>query len=391
MIEFKMPSLGADMEDATLVEWRVKPGDFVKKGDIIAEVDTQKGLIEVEVFDEGFINELMVEPGVKIKVGKVLATILSDPLKVSESMSPANEEVPKKEQSLNETSVPKVEVEIPLNHIRISPLARKIAEENHIQIDSILGTGEGGVITKMDVEKLIHTTHSEIIEEKDKTDATYLTIRSAVAAAMSKSNREIPHFYLEKNVNMHLALQWLRNENKKLDSLSRILPVALFVKAIALGLKKVPELNASWENRLVLKPQINIGFVVSLKGGGLLIPAIHEPDRKSVQAIMHELSDIIPRARALRLRSSELSDSTITMTNLGDHAADSVFGVIYPPQVALIGIGSIIEKPFAEHGMLGVSSFASITLAADHRAIDGHLGSLFLNEVNKNLHNPEML
>jgi pyruvate dehydrogenase E2 component (dihydrolipoamide acetyltransferase) len=391
MIEFKMPSLGADMEDATLVEWRVKSGDFVKKGDIIAEVDTQKGLIEVEVFEEGFINELKIEPGVKIKVGTVLATILSDPQNVSESMSPANVEVPKNERSLNGNSVTKVEVEIPVNHIKISPLARKIAEENHIPIDSILGTGEGGVITKMDVEKLIHTTHSEIIEEKDKTDATYLTIRTAVAAAMSKSNREIPHFYLEKNVNMHLALQWLRNENKKLDSLSRILPVALFVKAIALGLKKVPELNASWENGLVLKPQINIGFVVSLKGGGLLIPAIHEPDRKSVQAIMHELSDIIPRARALRLRSSELSDSTITMTNLGDHAADSVFGVIYPPQVALVGIGSIIDKPFAEHGMLGVSPFSSITLAADHRAIDGHIGSLFLNEVHTNLQNPEML
>jgi pyruvate dehydrogenase E2 component (dihydrolipoamide acetyltransferase) len=208
---------------------------------------------------------------------------------------------------------------------------------------------------------------------------------------MSKSNREIPHYYLEKKIDLTKALKWLQEANSLRKIASRLLPVVLFIKATAKSLKEFPDLNATWNNGLQQKKDVNIGFVISLRNGGIIVPAIHQADLKSIDEIMEALNDIIPRARALKLRSSELSDSTITITSMGDGGADLVFGVIYPPQVAIVGFGSISEQPFAEAGMLGIRSVVTVTLAGDHRATDGLTGSRFLNVLNKNLQNPESL
>ena len=229
----------------------------------------------------------------------------------------------------------------------------------------------------------------EVKKERALTPAE--SIRLAVAAAMSKSNREIPHYYLEKRVDMSNAMAWMKEVNKERPIKQRLLPAALFIKAVASSLDEVSELNAIWENGLQLKNEINIGFVVSLRTGGIIVPAILQADAKSVDEIMEALNDIIPRARALKLRSSELSDSTITITNLGEGSADKVFGVIYPPQVAIIGFGNITEQAFAENGMLGIRPVVDITLAGDHRATDGITGSRFLGSLNKYLQNPESL
>jgi pyruvate dehydrogenase E2 component (dihydrolipoamide acetyltransferase) len=166
---------------------------------------------------------------------------------------------------------------------------------------------------------------------------------------------------------------------------------ALLIKAVAKSLVDYPDLNAVWEDGLQRKKEINIGFVVSLRGGGIIVPAIHNADSKTVEEIMEALNDIIPRARAMKLRSSELSDSTITITNMGEGGADVVYGIIYPPQVAIIGFGSSSEQPFAENGMVGVRTVLNATLAGDHRATDGLVGSDFLATLNKNLQNPELL
>ena len=380
MIEFQMPSLGADMEDGTLIEWKKKPGDVVKRGDIIAEVETQKGLIEIEVFDEGSIAELLIQEGTKVPVGTKMALIQPNAVEAEKpiELHPIMEKI----------SEPIIEEKTDTISIKASPLAKKMAQENHIDLSKIIGTGPDGAITKEDIEASIKHTETA---ETEKISTPSEAIRMAVAAAMSKSNREIPHYYLEKKIDMTKALAWLQEANKQRTVANRLLPVVLFIKAMAKSLKEVPDLNAVWENGLLQKTEINIGFVVSLRNGGIIVPAIPQSDTKSADEIMAALNDLIPRARALKLRSSELSSSTITLTNLGDAGADTVFGIIYPPQVAIVGLGTITEQPFAENGMLGIRSLANVTLAGDHRATDGLTGSRFLSSLDKNLQNPEAL
>lgn len=379
MIEFQMPSLGADMEDGTLIEWKKKPGDVVKRGDIIAEVDTQKGLIEIEVFDEGIITELLIQEGTKVPVGTPMALIQPSGIEVEKpvELHPIMEKTP----------VPITEYDSETVFIKASPLAKKMAAENHIDLSKIIGTGPDGAITKEDIDAIIKLQETKTEQINTPTEA----IRMAVAAAMSKSNREIPHYYLEKKIDMTKALAWLQEANKARTVANRLLPVVLFIKAMAKSLKEVPDLNAAWDNGLLQKTEINIGFVVSLRNGGIIVPAIPQSDIKNTDEIMLALNDLIPRARALKLRSSELSASTITLTNLGDAGADTVFGIIYPPQVAIMGFGSISEQPFAENGMLGIRAMANVTLAGDHRATDGLTGSRFLSILDKHLQNPEAL
>lgn len=380
MIEFRMPSLGADMEAGTLREWLVKPGDTVKRGDIIAVVETQKGLIEIEVFNDGKIDQLLLKEEEKVPVGTIMALIIGDakpsPPKVEPAVVP-----PAKEQ-------PVLHVEHPASHrLKVSPLARKIAEENHIDLSTITGTGEDHSITRHDVEEAMLSKPKTSVGTSASTDS----IRAAVAAAMSRSNKEIPHYYLVARIDMHNALQWLSALNRQRSVEKRILPVALTMKAVAKALRDVPQLNATWENGLQLKKEINIGFVVALRSGGILIPAVRQADAKNIDEMMSALSDIILRAREMKLRSSELSESTITVTNLGDNTAEAVFGVIYPPQVALVGFGEIAEQPWAENGMVGVRPVLTITLAGDHRASDGTTGSRFLSVIKNYLQHPESL
>ena len=216
-------------------------------------------------------------------------------------------------------------------------------------------------------------------------------MRAAVAAAMSFSNREIPHYYLEKRIDMQAAMTWLKETNQQREISTRLLPAVLFIKAVAKAIDSNPALNAVWDHGLQIKNEINIGFVVSLRSGGLLIPAIKNADTKSVEEIMAALNDIIPRARAMKLRSSELSDSTVTITSLGENGADKVFGVIYPPQVAIIGFGSIVTEAVVHNGMLAMRPVVHVTLAGDHRATDGLTGSRFLETLNNHLQNPNDL
>lgn len=390
MIEFLMPSLGADMEAGTLVEWRKKPGDTVKRGDIIAEVETQKGLIEIEVFDEGIIGELLIKEGTKVPVGTVMALINpSGAALETKEITPKQTAIavqPTEEKIIEKVTEEKLE-ERP---IKASPLAKRIAAENNIDLSQIKGTGEDGAITKEDVENAI-VQKEKIAKSEEKTIPQVQAIRSAVAAAMSKSNREIPHYYLEKRIEMTKALAWLRETNNKLPIQKRLLPAALLIKSVAQSLIDFPNLNATWDNGLQLKKEINIGFVVSLRSGGIIVPTIHNANQKNTFEIMKALNDIIPRARAMKLRSSDLSDSTITITNLGEEGADVVYGVIYPPQVAIIGFGGSSQQAVVENGMLGIRHVFTVTLAGDHRATDGLTGSDFLVTLNKHLQNPESL
>lgn len=383
MIDFIMPSLGADMEAGTLREWKVKPGDKIKRGDIIAEIETQKGIIEIEVFNDGIINKLLVDVGEKVPVGTVMAQIATTEESIEENKI-FKTEILKKNSTTTESSQ--------TSNIKASPLAKKIAKENGIDISSIRSFNKDGIISVADVEKKIAETKVDaIVQETSPPANTTENIRRAVAAAMSRSNKEIPHYYLQTKIDMSASLLWLKETNKKLPATKRLLPATLQIKAVAKALKEVPDLNAWWINGLERKKDIHIGFVVSLRTGGIIVPAIHHCEQKTLTELMESLNDLIPRARNLKLRSSELSDSTITITNLGDNGVEIVYGVIYPPQVAIIGFGKIKEEPYVIANAIEARPILTCTLAADHRATDGNTGSKFLMMIKKFLEQPELL
>ncbi|MCA9875609.1 MAG: 2-oxo acid dehydrogenase subunit E2, partial [Anaerolineales bacterium] len=202
----------------------------------------------------------------------------------------------------------------------------------------------------------------------------------------------IPHYYLETRLDMSRPLAWLEAENQKRPIRDRILPVVLLIKATAKALVDVPDLNGYWvDDTLRPSEAIHIGFAIALRQGGLVTPAIHHADLKSLEELMAAMSDLIMRTRAGRLRSSELTDATITLTNLGDMGVEKVYGVIYPPQVALVGFGKIMEQPWAVNGLLGVRPVLTVTLAGDHRASDGRRGGQFLDVLAKHLQEPDKL
>ncbi len=390
MIEFRMPSLGADMEAGFLREWKVKPGDLVKRGDIIAEIETQKGIIDIEVFDEGIIGELMIAVDEKVPVGTLMTHILSAEETAADVLQSQRKVETKKMApvAVIKPHEEEISVQATAHHLRASPLAKKIAAEKGVDLSTITGSGPDGAIIREDVENAV----TDLIAPSPPTEKSAAdNIRMAVAAAMSKSNREVPHYYLQLRVDMSHALIWLAETNKQKSVKDRLLPVVLLIKATAKALLDVPDMNAWWDNGLQRKKDIHIGFVVSLRTGGIIVPAIHDAGKKSLDELMQTLNDIIPRARALRLRSSELADSTITVTSLGEGAVESIFGIIYPPQVALVGFGGITEQPWAENGMLAVRNVLHISLAADHRATDGTTGSQFLAAIKKYLMQPEQL
>lgn len=375
MVEFLMPSLGADMEDGTLIQWNVKVGDTVKRGDIVAVVETQKGLVEIEIFDEGKIEQLIVKENEKVPVGKLMALI--SPVAKEKSSGMEISKAPVKSEIITEEIHP---VDLSKS-IHVSPLARRMAEENQINLSGIKGTGAEGAIIREDIEK--------IIREKNKVPAE--NIRKAVASAMSRSKREIPHYYLETKIDMKHSLEWLSEANKQRSVADRLLLPVLLIKAVAKALKDAPGLNGWWVNDLQLKSTINVGFVVSLRTGGIIVPTIYDADKKTLDELMRTMSDIVPRAKSLKLRSSELAGSSITITSLGDDGAEIVYGIIYPPQIALVGFGAITEQPWAERGMLTVRPVLTATLSADHRATDGKTGSKFLLALKNYLQQPEQL
>ena len=403
--EFRMPSLGADMEFGTLVEWRVKAGDRVRRGQVIAEVETQKGVFEIEVYGDGVVDELIATPGTKARVAEALARIRADSTVGPPAPSPATATtvqppaipppVPTAPPPAPPvTPAPPVPPSAPaLRTPRASPLARRIAAEMGVDLTSVQGTGAGGVITKADIERIASgATPPTAPARAAPSEESKRAMRQAVAAAVTRSKREIPHYYLAADIDVSRALAWLADANRARPVTERVLPAALLLKSMALGLRKHPDLNGFWlDGQLRSSSAIHIGVVISIRGGGLIAPAIHDVDRRPVADVMQALRDLVRRAREGGLRGSEMTDATISVSNLGDEGVQAVFGVIYPPQVALIGFGRISDRPWADRGMLDVRPVVTATLAADHRATDGHYGALFLREIERLLQNPEAL
>jgi len=360
-----MPSLGADMEDGTLVEWLKHPGDALKRGDIIAVVDTQKGAIEIEVFEDGVLDRILVKAGEKVPVGTVLAVIRGPGAAVVEQLGRA----------------------------RVSPMARKLAADLGVDLTTIQGTGSQGAITREDVDRAAAARKTAEARPTAPPPADRAAaMRTAIATAMSRSKREIPHYYLSTTIDVSAALTWLRAENERRAITDRLLPAVLLIKTVALALREVPELNGHWiEGHFRQGSGIHVGVAIWLRDGGLVAPGVHDADTKDLTALMRQLQDLVARARAGSLKSSELSDPTITLTNLGEQGVESTFGIIYPPQVALVGFGKIAERPWAVDGKVDVRPLLTVTLSADHRATDGHRGGMLLSAIDRLLQTPEKL
>jgi pyruvate dehydrogenase E2 component (dihydrolipoamide acetyltransferase) len=381
-----MPSLGADMESGTLVEWMVAPGEPVKRGQVVAVVETQKGAVEVEIWEDGVIDRLVTQPGTKVPVGEVLATLKG--VGVPSAPAPAVAPVAPAPPPPRAPSVPVPAP--PAMRAKVSPAARKRALELGVALDRVEPSGPDGVIQLADVERAAQAKPPArpAPAAADKQEA----MRQAIAAAMSKSKREIPHYYVATTISVERALQWLAAENAARSVKERILFAAVLLRAVALALKEVPELNGFWvDGRFRPAEAVHLAVGLSLRGGGLISPAIHDAQDKRVPEMMAALADLIQRARAGSVRSSELTDGTVTVTNLGEQGVETVYGVIYPPQVALIGFGKIVERPWVENGGLYVRRVVNATLSADHRASVGHRGALFLAALDRLLQDPENL
>jgi pyruvate dehydrogenase E2 component (dihydrolipoamide acetyltransferase) len=484
MAEFRMPSLGADMDRGTLLEWRVAPGDTVTRGDIIAVIDTDKSDIEVEVFETGIVDELLVSEGTEVAVGTPLARIattgpvpapvgaeapdarptLSDPASAptkAEAPSPTDVSAPPDAPAPSPGAAdapagrPTPWASTPVAHPNVfSPLVRHRADELGVDLTTVTGTGPEGAITRADVEQgagsppppgeqathsspyarrlaaeagidladvtgtgpdgavvaadIEHTRAASTSRPDSSPDSTpgpapgpapgaarptrQQSIRRSVARLMARSKREIPHYYLSTTIDLAPATAWLATTNAERSVTDRILPAALLLKATAVAAGQVPEMNGHWvDDAFVAAEQVDLGVAVSLRGGGLVAPAIRSADELTIDELMSRLRDLVTRARTGRLTSSEMTDPSLTVTNLGDQGVEAVFGVIYPPQVALVGFGKIVERPWAAGGMLGIHPCVTATLSADHRASDGHRGATLLATIDRLLADPGAL
>ncbi|MBF6468254.1 2-oxo acid dehydrogenase subunit E2 [Nocardia beijingensis] len=499
MVEFRMPSLGADMMEGTLLHWLVHPGDIVHKGDVVAEVDTTKAAIEVECFDDGVMGTILVPEGKTVPVGTPLATIepasdRADVVGDTRTAIPDGHPLssPEPAESLRGESVPGPDGVTEIGH-HATPLIRRLALEAGIDLATLHGSGPGGRIVRSDVEHAIAAnqratprarpiaaqdgvrsdeptkpqerfgtperlpspspptvvtrasgyarrlaftsgvdlanvsgtgpdgavrardvptagpvsepraavTESALTQPADATreigaeapQHDPVAIRKMIASAMTRSKRTVPHYYLSGTIDMDAALNWLEGANRRVPVNARMVSSALVLCATARAARAVPALNGHWLDDDEFHPasDVHLGVVVSLRGGGIMVPTIPDADTLAPPAMMDALRGVVARARTARLRSSDAVPATISVTNLGELGVDSVFGVIAAPQVAIVGFGAVTARPCAVNGLLGVRPQLTATLSADHRASDGAVGARFLNTVAELLQKPEEL
>ncbi len=403
MAEFRMPSLGADMEAGTLVEWLVKPGDWVKRGDIVAVVDTEKGAIEIETFQAGQIEKFLVDLHSKVPVGTPLASIRIEgegnapvaaaalPPAAPPPATPPVATLPAPAPAPLAAQMPPPVAPGAAAHRAASPAARRLAEERGIDLSAITGSGPDGAITHADVERHLAGT-APPAETKRAAWLDLAAMRTAIAAAMARSKREIPHYYLEHQIDVTPCERWLAEKNATRPPDSRLLVGALALKAVALAIHRFPAFNGFYRgNKFEPSKAVHVGVAIAIRGGGLAAPALHDADQLSLDELMSAMRDLIQRTRAGRIRSSEISDPTITVSSLGERGVEAVYGIIYPPQVGIIGFGKVVTRPWVVDGAIGPRSVVTMTLAGDHRVTDGHAGALFLAEIGKLLREPETL
>lgn len=388
MAVFNMPSLGADMEDGKLVEWLVKPGDTVKRGDIVAVVETQKGAIEIEVFEDGTVEKLVAELGQTLPVGAPLAEIRGEDEAAAPAPEPAPRAVPEPAAAPPPAAPAPVTPEPAATGIAASPAARAKAAELGLDLSKVRGSGPGGAIVLADVAPPSPAAQSAAPPDR----SAYLAeMRRAIAAAMARSKREIPHYYVTHTVDLTAASDWLLAANADAPPEERLLMGAFLMKAVALAAREVPAVNGHYADGFTPSKAVNLGLAVALRGGGLMAPAILNADTLSLADLMEAMRDVTARTRAGRLKSSEMSMGTLTFSGLGETGVEAMAGIIVPPQVALVTAGAPQPMALVRAGEVVAAQAVTLTLAADHRVSDGRLGAKFLTLIDQKLQEPEAL
>jgi pyruvate dehydrogenase E2 component (dihydrolipoamide acetyltransferase) len=369
--KFRLPSLGADMTQAKIIKWYVEPGDSIQKGQIIVHFETEKASFDAESFHSGTLKELLVKPGEQKAVGELLAIIETEE-EVTDAASPA-ERSSHPAPSIEQESIPSKARVSRTKAARAAPATRRLAAELGVDIETIAASGKGGIVTPADVEAALRSAKQE-------------TMKGITARLMSKSKQEIPHYYLETEIVLTQVLKELEQFNESVEPSARVLPAAVLLRAVARAAAESPDLNGIWQNgEFTALPTVDLGVAIALKQGGLIAPTIPAAEKLSLTEMMLSLNQLTQRVRRGTLLSSDMKSPSLTVTSLGDLGAHKVFGVIYPPQVALVGFGRIHQRPTCENGNVVVGKVVVMTLSADHRASDGIRGSLFLEKVVKHL------
>ena len=395
-----MPSLGADMEAGTLVEWLVEPGDTVHRGDVVAVVETQKGAIEIEIFEEGTVHRLEADLGKELPVGAPLAVILAEgevppaeaPAAVPEA-APEPEPAPAPEavaEAVPTPAPPAAKATPSAGAHAASPAARVRAHELGIDLATLSGSGPGGVIVLSDVEGGVPAP--EAVKAPRPAASAMDEMRRAIAAAMTRAKQTIPHVYLSHTIDLQRATDWLAGRNEGAPPDQRILMGALFVRAAALSAVKAKELNGHFlSDGFQPSDAVNPGVAVALRGGGLVAPALMDAPSMTLEETMAGMRDLVTRARAGRLRSSEMTKGTLTVSALGDSGAEAMTGVIFPPQVALVGLGAPQTRPWVVDGAVVPRTVVTLTVSADHRVADGRQVARYIAAFDALMQTPEEL
>lgn len=412
--EVTMPSMGADMTEGTIVKWLKAEGDQVGRGDKLAEVETDKTVVEMEAYAEGLLRKIVVSEGSLVQVGAVIAFIgdADDDIPEVAAAAPAAEaapEAPAATPAPAPTPAPEpvqqaapAPVAVPASQggrIKASPIARKIAEEKGVDIAAITGTGPGGRITKSDVENFTPSPGFAVSGGRspvvlDGSDTPLSSMRQAIARVTVRSKTEAPHYYVTHEIDMSAAMTFRRQLNEALaEEGDRVSVNDLILMALTKALIKYPKWNSFFDgDKLIGHPSINLGVAIALDEG-LIVPAVIDIQNMSLVGISRAVRDLGKRARGDggNLTQAELTQGTFGTSNLGMFGTDTFSAIIVPPNAGIVAVGTVKEKPVVRDGKVVVASMMNATISADHRVGDGAEAAVFLGEFQKNLENPARL
>ncbi len=413
--EITMPSMGADMTEGTVVKWLKSEGDSIQRGDKIAEIETDKTVVEMEVYTSGTLKKIIVEAGTKVSVGKLIAYIgdaedelpNTDDSDNSKKVSSTKEEINEHPETLKESDqIQELQTSIVSDisetsndsRIKASPMAKRLAKEKGIDISLINGSGPGGRITKDDVisyspsksdqiSLLNQNTFSDINSE----DINLSTMRQAIARVTVKSKTQIPHYYVSHEIDMTDAMLFRNQINEVIAKNGDKISVNdLIIKSLVNSLVKYPKWNSYFsDNHLKGNSDVNIGVAIALDEG-LIVPAIQKCQNLSLIDISKASKDLGLRARGEggSLSQDELTNGTFGTSNLGMFGTNVFAAIIVPPQSGILAVGAVIQKPVVRDGKIVVRSIMTATVSADHRVGDGAEAALLMKEIQNNLENP---
>lgn len=407
MPDVLMPRLSDTMEEGVLTAWHKRAGDPVHRGDVLADIDTDKATMELEAYDDGILTRVLVDEGTTVPIGTPIA-VIGTPSDTDGAAEPADTTAEPVEQP-GRPPAPAAAPAVPAA-LRASPLARRLAREHGLDLASIPGSGPHGRVTRADIDAAIASKTSTSAPlaapapplppvaqptvppaaAGPDTDEVPLTrVRALTARRLAASAQQAPHFYLTRVVDAGALAAFRGQVNSDLaDTDVRVSVTDLLVKACAQVLARHPEVNSSWaEDRLLRHHRIHVGIAVALDDG-LIVPVIHDADRKSLSQVSREAHELAERARAGRLSLDEIIGGTFTISNLGMYGIDQFTAVINPPEAAILAVGATTETPIVRDGQLTVGTTMTLTLSIDHRVLDGATGSRFLADLTALLQHP---